>query len=124
MASHLYEASKQGMKKPEKVTKDKNKYRDIICKRFCSYYKEGKEELSCGAFKLLKISITPGELTALIEGKFSAGILIEPEDLCQRCDFRFDDCDFYAGLSDRPCGGYNILKILKEGSAPQISEDI
>lgn len=103
------------MKKASKsMKKGEEEYRNIICKRFCSYYKEGKEKLSCGAFELLKISLTPKELRVLIEDRDSANILIEPEDICQVCDFRFNDCDFYAGLSDRPCGGYNLMKILKD----------
>ncbi|MCX7794135.1 MAG: hypothetical protein N2257_07025 [Thermodesulfovibrionales bacterium] len=89
-------------------------YRNIICKRFCSYYKSGKESLSCGAFNFLKLSLTPGELKGLIENKLFTPLAIEDNELCKSCKFSLNDCDFHAGLSEIPCGGYRIVKILKE----------
>ncbi|MFN3739725.1 MAG: hypothetical protein ACK4TF_03500 [Thermodesulfovibrionales bacterium] len=99
--------------------KGEKEYRNIICKKFCSYYKPDKEEYSgtvnprCGAFKFLKTSLTPEELKGLIKGKLFVSPLFDQKDLCQRCDFRFNDCDFYAGLSQNPCGGYRIIETLK-----------
>ncbi len=93
--------------------KGKKEYRDIICKKFCSYYKPGKEELSCGAFEFLKISLTLEELRDLIKGKLFINPLLDQKDFCERCAFRFNDCDFYAGLSASPCGGYRIIETLK-----------
>lgn len=90
-----------------------DEYRDIICKRFCSYYKPLKRDFSCGAFEFLKGSLTPEEIKALIEARVFTG-LIEEKDLCQICSFRFGDCDFYEGLSDTPCGGYNLVMLLKK----------
>lgn len=89
-------------------------YRNIICNRFCFYYKPGKEEFSCRAFDLLKASLTLKELQDLVEGRLFTELLIEPKDICKKCNFRFDDCDFFAGLSANSCGGYSLLNKLKE----------
>ncbi len=102
------------MKKQDTGMKGERKYRDIICKKFCSYYKPGKEEISCGAFEFLKTSLTPEELKDLINGNLFINPFLEQKDLCQRCDFRFNDCDFYAGHSPDPCGGYRIIETVIE----------
>ncbi len=37
--------------------KDKD-YTSIICKGFCSFYREGKEDLSCGTYLFLRNNLT------------------------------------------------------------------
>lgn len=93
-------------------------YSEIICKRFCRYYKEGKEELQCGGYSFLKAHLTPAELASMLKasdkeatetaGK-DPGLL---ESICRGCDFVVDGCDFADNRSGPPCGGYTIVRIL------------
>jgi hypothetical protein len=93
-------------------------YADIICKKFCKYYKEGKEELHCGGYEILRNNLTPYEL------KMLAGLLRPDENIkdlipsknkaltkliCEKCDFFDDGCDFAEDGSGPPCGGYLII---------------
>jgi len=90
-------------------------YTEIICKGYCRYYRPGKEGLMCGSYEVLRLDITPQELRSLVKIRFK---VLEAENLsdylrdlfCNKCKFRKNDCDFYAGLSDTPCGGYIILE--------------
>lgn len=90
-------------------------YTLLICEKFCDYYKPGREEEVCGGYFFLKNFLTPRELDSLIK-VFSLNeekMLEEKLNfLCNKCDFRADGCDFYAGKSSPPCGGYIILSRL------------
>jgi hypothetical protein len=48
-------------------------YTDIICKEFCKYYKEGKEELHCNGYVFLRDNFTPHELKTMLENSAADG---------------------------------------------------
>ena len=97
-------------------------YTEIICRRFCRYYKEGKEELTCGTYNFLARTLTLNELmnksrAAMAEPDFSADKEIL-KAVCEECDFFRDGCDFRGGIKAPPCGGYTIVEwLLKKGQA-------
>lgn len=96
-------------------------YASIICKGFCSFYKEGKEDLCCGTYLFLKKNLTPAELRSVIELSrvddrpgaytFAADGAIR-KLVCETCDFLVDGCDFREDGSLPPCGGYIIIETL------------
>lgn len=97
------------------------RYTDLICGRFCRYFKEGTEELHCGTYHFLKNTLTPDELqTALdllhIERLTEPPASTKDADIeglvCARCDFRIDGCDFRESGRELPCGGYVIIERL------------
>lgn len=93
----------------------------IICEKYCSFYKEGKENLCCGAFSFLRNNLTSRELRFLLhwseldkgprECDFSTDREIK-KLVCDKCDFLVDGCDFREDASYPPCGGYVILSTL------------
>lgn len=92
----------------------RDEYTDIICRGFCTFYKEGKEESACGTYHFLESNLTSGELKAGIKGikpepDFSRDKEIE-RLVCEQCDFFVDGCDFREGLGAQPCGGYAIVE--------------
>lgn len=105
-------------------------YTDLICKGFCKYYKEGKEELHCNGYVFLRNNLTSHELKDLLSlkgGKISSmhktpqlstsnvSSLSQKElidYLCTDCDFFSDGCDFAENCSGSPCGGYIIVNLL------------
>ena len=100
--------------------KDKD-YTGIICKGFCSYYKEGKEDLCCGTYLFLKRNLTLGELCSVLDLSkmderpseyFSTADDEIKRLICDKCDFAVDGCDFREDGSHPPCGGYSIVGIL------------
>jgi hypothetical protein len=94
---------------------------NMICKGFCSFYKEGKEDLLCGAYLFLKKNLTLRELRSLLdlskmderpaEQAFPADEEIK-RLACDKCDFLVDGCDFREDGSHPPCGGYSIIEML------------
>ena len=98
-------------------------YTDIICKGFCNFYKEGKEELLCGTYKFLFRNLTSRELSSLLKltgascrnasPDFSKDREIE-KLVCRKCDFFADGCDYRESGSHPPCGGYFIIEQLLE----------
>jgi hypothetical protein len=98
-----------------------NDYVDIICKKFCSFYKEGKEDLCCGTYQFLKKNLTPVELRSIIvlskAGEHTGEYTFAADDeikklVCNKCDFLVDGCDFREDGSHPPCGGYIIIETL------------
>ncbi|GAB4418440.1 MAG: hypothetical protein OHK0032_14420 [Thermodesulfovibrionales bacterium] len=97
-----------------------DKYTDIICKGFCKFYKEGKEELRCETYNLLSRRFSPEELKSMIQD-----VAAKPDRsfdreirtlICEKCDFVVDGCDFRDGLDSPPCGGYAIIEgLIKKG---------
>jgi hypothetical protein len=91
-------------------------YTEIICGRFCKYYKEGKEGLTCGTYDFLARNLTASELRAAIDSIGPGTDFThdrEIEDLvCGKCDFLVDGCDFRSGIKAFPCGGYVVLERL------------
>ncbi|HMK60536.1 MAG TPA: hypothetical protein VK452_05245 [Dissulfurispiraceae bacterium] len=97
---------------------------DIICKRFCRYFKNGKEEMYCGGYRVLVENFTASELQQL------ADMVCETNDIknhipaydenlfnlvCKSCDFRIDGCDYRDNRSGPPCGGYIMIDQLVKG---------
>ena len=91
----------------------------IICKGFCSFYREGKEESTCGAYGFLSEALTSGELSYAVRNLPSAPDYSHDEAIrelvCDECDFLVDGCDFREGLPSPPCGGYTIVEGLLAG---------
>lgn len=88
-------------------------YTSLICRKFCSYYKAGKESELCGGYFYLKKFLTPSELSSIIEiFHLDLKETLTQESLsfiCSICDFREEGCDFFINRSDLPCGGYLII---------------
>ena len=96
-------------------------YTDIICKGFCKYYKEGKEDLHCNGYVFLRNNFTPHELKLLLDLlKSQKDIKHEIPDenkevidlVCKKCDFFIDECYYTDNRSGPPCGGYIIINLL------------
>jgi phosphohistidine phosphatase len=96
-------------------------YTDIICKRFCAFYREGKEEFQCGTYLYLKEQFSAEDLRS-----FLADMPEHPDHteddlilsiVCNKCDFLVDGCDYREGLDSPPCGGYIIVEhLIKKGA--------
>jgi hypothetical protein len=91
----------------------KRSYTDILCGRFCKYYKRGKEGLACGTYDFLARNLTAFELKSAIDCISSDADFIRDKEIedriCSRCDFLVDGCDFKSGVEAPPCGGYIVL---------------
>lgn len=91
-------------------------YTEVICKGFCSFYKEGKEELLCGTYRFLRDNFTPDELAEVPEGiepDFSEDAWLR-DSICSKCDFLTDGCDYREGNPPPPCGGYVVAEFLRK----------
>jgi len=96
-------------------------YVDLICRTFCTYYKEGREDVRCGTFLFLQRTLAPGELRDLIvtygasciesSAVYSRDVDVK-EIACEECDFLIDGCDFRENRSGPPCGGYAVVEML------------
>lgn len=95
-------------------------YTDLICRRFCSFYSEGKEEMTCETYNFLARNLTVSELESLIHGISKTPDLSSDDYIrvviCSRCDFLGGDCDFREGRESPPCGGYVIIENLRSWS--------
>lgn len=115
------------------------KYTGLICKRFCSFYRPGRKGLKCGTYAFLQKTLSPGELSRIVE-ETPAGYDLSKDGairtlVCERCGFLAEDCGFrqksissftagfvatsWVGNKKNsvapPCGGYRIVaRILKE----------
>ena len=94
---------------------------EILCSRFCPYYKPSKEEnLACKGFMVVERFISEGNEIPFIKSDKICDIGTEKtlrEHLCVSCPFYENDCDFAQhedGAS--PCGGFLLLGILMEES--------
>ncbi len=91
------------------------RYTSLICKNFCHYYKLDKESDCCGGYFYLQTVVTASELNSLIE-IFHLNDDISADRglsfICDFCDFREEDCDFFVNKSVFPCGGYLIVSRL------------
>ncbi len=95
-------------------------YSKVICKGFCNFYKEGKEEIHCGGYEILINNVTPKEIQLLSHHLSKQPIDESQKNLddflmefvCKRCDFEIDGCDFREGNPSPPCGGYIIISKL------------
>lgn len=95
----------------------KEVYTELICKRFCSFFKESKEELTCETYNFLVRNLTGRELRGLITSinkttDLSSDNYIK-STICNKCEFLREDCDFRAGKESPPCGGYVVIESLR-----------
>lgn len=83
----------------------------IICKKYCPYFKEEKEEIgNCFPVKLLN---NIEDFTTYPEYRpFRNTFKILKDIYCKNCDFYPFDCDFNNGANGLPCGGYIFTEIL------------
>ncbi len=96
--------------------KKEEHYTGLICKRFCAFYRSGKEELYCGTYSYLvseckeeDLEDIPGELdTAFDEDEWIR------DNICSRCDFLIDGCGYRDGEGTPPCGGYAVVEWLRK----------
>ncbi|GAB6184045.1 hypothetical protein [Thermodesulfovibrio hydrogeniphilus] len=87
-------------------------YTSLICKKFCSYYKPGKETETCGGYDYIQQYLTPSELNSVLKiYNLNKDILSSHSAsfLCEKCSFKEDGCDFFVNKSSNPCGGYSII---------------
>lgn len=89
---------------------------DVICRKFCKFYKEDKQVMQCGTYRFLSSLVTAPGLEGLVGNvslipDFSFDERIANQ-ICSRCSFLIDGCDFRAGLASPPCGGYPIVEYL------------
>ncbi len=88
----------------------------MVCSRFCSYYKPGRnEELACRGYVVLERLALQGvsisrDKTELLRDGTDDGILVDA--LCMVCPFHEHDCDFMENRSLPPCGGFLLLAQL------------
>jgi hypothetical protein len=94
----------------------REEYIDIICKKFCTFFKGGKEELTCGTYRFLAETFTPKELEHLISDLNRDPVYSCDDEvmkfICTACDFAVDGCDFRERGDAPPCGGYTIVEGL------------
>ncbi|MFO0753601.1 MAG: hypothetical protein U0411_09795 [Thermodesulfovibrionales bacterium] len=99
-------------------------YTALICKGFCAFYKEGKEELQCGGYEILRRALTRAELekvSSLCPCGDALKRQIPPEEeemssrVCGSCAFALDGCDYREDRSAPPCGGYQLLRAIGYG---------
>jgi len=99
----------------------KDYYTDIICKRFCTFYRSGREELTCGTYEFIYRNLSHGELESAIQGIPSPPDFTSDRKIkgliCEKCNFMTDGCDFREGLDAPPCGGYTIIEWLIKRTA-------
>jgi hypothetical protein len=99
----------------------------IICLKFCSYYKPGKNEaLACQGYRVAERLLRKGKHLDLESAPGDSSRV--PVDriiniLCSACDFHEQDCDFMQDRTARPCGGFVLLAQLLNSGAITI-EDI
>jgi len=98
----------------------------ILCLPYCSFYKEGKEEMLCFCAELLMMILESDKREMVIDVLSSNKGPTEKvyyqdrqslEHLCSKCGFYITGCDFtdpdFKGYSP-PCGGYiAIMKLLR-----------
>jgi hypothetical protein len=91
-------------------------YTNIICKKFCTFYREGREGLTCGTYDFISRNVTLGELKSAIQSTAPTPDFAFDEKIrglvCEKCDFMIDGCDFREGLDAPPCGGYTLMEWL------------
>lgn len=94
---------------------------DLICKGYCKFYKESKnEELACEGFRFFERSFSP--LPVDNTNKYNLPETFKYDSvlmdiLCKKCDFLIDGCDYrdekYHNKAS-PCGGFILLHRIME----------
>lgn len=89
----------------------------LICKKYCSYYKENKENEN-GCYPVIISQKFPFFYFPQENFQFVNNFFNELKSIfCPKCDYKKNDCDFQ--LSENPgppCGGYIYFQhILSKG---------
>ncbi|MEN2994179.1 MAG: hypothetical protein ABDH19_02375 [Thermodesulfovibrio sp.] len=90
-------------------------YTSLICKRFCNYYKPNRENELCGGYFYIQKYLTSRELNEIVNTFHLSNQTMTIQSLsfiCENCDFKEGDCDFFVDKSKTPCGGYLIISRL------------
>jgi hypothetical protein len=107
----------------------KTEFKDYICRPFCFFFRPGeKEDLACRGALVVERLVADGRLepSSLPGGEMRTNGLREADDalleavVCGPCPFRDGGCDFRAPVRPadaEPCGGYILLRILRETGA-------
>jgi hypothetical protein len=101
----------------------KKDIKDIVCKPYCSFYREGaKEELICNGARIVEISLERGILSSPALSGLEHGSALSAEEyalldeiVCRPCPFLADGCDFRSAappVAAEPCGGFILLSLL------------
>jgi hypothetical protein len=101
----------------------KKDIKDIVCKPYCSFYREGvKEEMICSGARLVEILMERGFLSPLSLSWIEHGSALSAEEyalldgiVCRPCPFLADGCDFRSAappVDAEPCGGFILLSLL------------
>ena len=85
-----------------------------LCRNFCRYYKPGKnEDLACEGYRVVERLLSEGRPISFVKAEFRR----DPEmkeslvrEVCARCPFRADGCDFMQDRSSPACGGLVLLE--------------
>lgn len=90
-----------------------------LCYRFCSYYKPTKDKkLACRGFTVLKKLLEKGNKITFKKYGRKINVRTEKllrENMCIRCPFYEEDCDFVQKKDEAlPCGGFILLTFLLE----------
>jgi len=104
----------------------KNDFQQYICRPFCGFFRENtKEELACKGALIIEKLVMYGRLSPNLVSEIKSkdcqfrqkyDATLETA-VCDTCPFAVDGCDFHAGhgkTDAEPCGGYILLKHLKE----------
>ena len=91
-------------------------YREIICRGFCPFYREGKDDLTCGTYNFIEQILTAQELKLAVRQLQAVPDLFGDREIrnliCENCDFLTDGCGFREGTDSRPCGGFTVVEGL------------
>lgn len=111
----------------------KSDFKDYICLPFCCFFRAAaKEELACQGARVVERLVASGVLDpSVLPGRelkkdrlWQESDALLDETVCGRCPFRAADCDYRAldrPADAEPCGGYLLLRILRE--AGMVSAD-
>ena len=103
----------------------KTNFKDYICRPFCKFFREGeKEEMACQGARVIEQMVRRKRLDpVLLPQHRKTPSLWKNRDpilvahVCQNCPFREEDCDYQSASPPpdaEPCGGYILLRLLKE----------
>jgi len=101
----------------------KKDIKELICRPFCSFFREGvKEDLICRGAQVvdnllkrgvIRFAEMPGDGTESFTTSSHRAFL--EDAVCRLCVFRRDDCDFQSQESPpdaEPCGGFILIDLL------------
>ena len=106
---------------------DAHSLNELVCQRFCTYYKPSKkEDLACQGFIVIERLIKKGREITFENPAKNAGASTKKRlrsEICPSCPFYKDDCDFIMGKAGSlPCGGFVLLGYLLEAGIVSIDD--